>query len=435
LSDAPAPDVVRARGPACAEPMTSGVPIKRLELLAVLFVVAIGFSGHASAAFSRASRFVHASGTHLFDADGRTLQLRGINLGNWLVPEGYMFGLDGGPASPREIEAFVSELIGPADATQFWHAFRRAYITEEDIRFLSQAGVNSIRIPLHYKFFMPGNEEGFTLVDRVVGWARKYHIYVVLDLHCAPGGQTGANIDDSWGYPWLYESEDSQAMTVAVWKRIAGHYRDNPSVLGYDLLNEPIPEFPALQKYNSKLEPIYKVLTAAIRTVDKNHVIILGGAQWDSNFAIFGVPFDANLMYTFHKYWTAPTKEVIRSYLDFRDHYNVPIWLGESGENNDAWIHDFVQVLEKEGIGWAFWPYKKAGSASSFLTWQNPAYWDEISAYGRIPGNSSKTAMRIAARPSLEHSRAAFQSLLENIRFVHCEVNPGYIQALNLTVP
>src|SRR6202795_3200386 len=200
------------------------VTVKRLELLAVLFVVAIGFSSHASAAFSGASRFVHASGTHLFDADGRTLQLRGINLGNWLGPEGYMFGLDGGPASARENEAFVSELIGPDDATQFWHAYRGAYITEEDIRYLSQTGVNSIRIPLHYKFFMPGNEEGFTLVDRVVGLARKYHIYVILDLHCAPGGQTGANIDDSWGYPWLYESEASQAMTVVVWKRIAGHY-------------------------------------------------------------------------------------------------------------------------------------------------------------------------------------------------------------------
>jgi endoglucanase len=346
-----------------------------------------------------------------------------------------MFGLNGGPASPREIEAFVNELIGPDGAAQFWHAYREAYITEEDIRYLSHTGVNSIRIPLHYKFFLPGNEEGFTLVDRVVGWASKYHIYVILDLHCAPGGQTGANIDDSWGYPWLYESEASQAMTVAVWKRIAGHYKDNPAILGYDLLNEPIPEFPALQQYNSKLEPIYKILTAAIRTVDRNHVIILGGAQWDSNFAIFGAPFDDNLMYTFHKYWTAPTKEVIQSYLDFRDRYNVPIWLGESGENNDAWVHDFVQLLEREDVGWAFWPYKKTGAASSFLTWQKPAYWDEITAYGRIPGNSSKTGMRLAARPSLEHARAAFQSLLENIPLVHCEVNPGYIRALNLTVP
>ena len=83
----------------------------------------------------------------------------------------------------------------------------------------------------------------------------------------------------------------------------AEHYRDNPTVLGYDLLNEPIPQYPALQKYNSQLEPLYKKLTAAIRTVDTNHLIILGGAQWDSNFAVFGAPFDSNLMYTFHKYW------------------------------------------------------------------------------------------------------------------------------------
>jgi len=369
------------------------------------------------------------------DSQGHTLQLRGTSLGNWMVPEGYMFGLEGGPQSPREIETYFNELIGPAEAAQFWQAYRESYVTEEDIRYLSQTGVNSIRIPFHYKFFAPGNEEGFALLDRVVGWAEKYHLYVVLDMHCAPGGQTGANIDDSWGYPWLYESEASQAMTVAIWKRIAEHYRDNPAVLGYDLLNEPIPHFPVLQKYNSLLEPIYKRITAAIRTVDTNHLIILGGAQWDSNFAVFGAPFDSNLMYTFHKYWTAPTEDVIQSYLDFRNRYNVPIWLGESGENTDAWIHNFVQVLEKDEIGWAFWPYKKMNSPSSFVTWQKPAYWDEIVAYGKMTGNTSDTEKRIAARPSLEHTRATFQSLLENIRLAHCQTNAGYLQALNLTVP
>src|SRR5260370_42684770 len=114
-----------------------------------------------------------------------------------------MSGGNGVPSSRREMEAFVNELIGPADATQFWHAYRRAYITEEDIRYLSQTAVNSIRIPLHYKFFTPANEEGFTLVDRVVGWARKYHIYVILALPGAPGGQTGANIAARRSYPWL----------------------------------------------------------------------------------------------------------------------------------------------------------------------------------------------------------------------------------------
>jgi aryl-phospho-beta-D-glucosidase BglC (GH1 family) len=409
--------------------------MKRLALFLLAFAVATGSAAVADATSSTVNRFVHASGKYLVDPEGHTLQLRGINLGNWLVPEGYMFGLDGGPASPREIETFFSELIGPAEAAQFWQAYREAYITEEDIHFLRQAGVNSIRIPVHYKFFIPGYDEGFALLDRVVGWAEKYHMYVVLDLHCAPGGQTGTNIDDSWGYPWLYESEASQAMTVAVWKRIAAHYRDNSTVLGYDLLNEPIPHFPELQKYNNLLEPLYKRLTTAIRTADTNHLIILGGAQWDSNFAVFGAPFDSNLMYTFHKYWTAPTEEVIQPYLDFRSRYNVPIWLGESGENTDAWIHDFVEVLEKDEIGWAFWPYKKMDSASSFVTWQKPAYWDEIIAYGRIPGNTGDTEKRIAARPPLEHARAAFQGLLENVRLAHCQSNAGYIRALNLTVP
>jgi hypothetical protein len=83
----------------------------------------------------------------------------------------------------------------------------------------------------------------------------------------------------------------------------------------------------------------------------------------------------------------------------------------------------------------AFWPYKKTGSASAFLTWPKPPYWDEIIAYGQVPGNSSKTASRIAARPARGHARAAFQGLLDNVRFARCAANPGYIKALNLTVP
>jgi endoglucanase len=399
--------------------------MKRIALFVLALTLAAG-SAAALRAASPANRFVHASGKYLVDSEGHNLQLRGINLGNWMVPEGYMFGLDDGPVSPREIEAFFNELLGPADAAKFWKAYRDSYISEDDIRYISQTGANSIRIPMHYKFFTPGNDEGFVLLDRVVGWAAKYHLYVILDMHCAPGGQTGANIDDSWGYPWLYDS---------VWERIAEHYRDNPTVLGYDLLNEPIPHFKELQKYNSKLEPVYKKLTAAIRIVDKNHVIILGGAQWDSNFDVFGPPFDSNLVYTFHKYWTAPTEDVIQSNLDFRNKYNVPIWLGESGENTDVWVHDFVQVMEKDQIGWAFWPYKKMTATSSFVTWQKPAYWDEIVAFGKMKEGMGDTEKRIAARPSQEHIQAAFQSLLENIRLAHCTTNAGYMHALNLTAP
>jgi len=100
-----------------------------------------------------------------------------------------MFGFKGGPESPREIEGFFNELVGPEASAEFWRAYRDAYVTEDDIRFLRDTGANSIRIPLHYKFFTPGNEEGFALLDRVVGWAARYHLYVILDMHCAPGAR------------------------------------------------------------------------------------------------------------------------------------------------------------------------------------------------------------------------------------------------------
>ena len=65
------------------------------------------------------------------------------------------------PQSPREIEELTNSLLGPEEADSFWHAYRKNYITREDIQFLKKANFNSIRIPLHYKFFLPGNDEGF----------------------------------------------------------------------------------------------------------------------------------------------------------------------------------------------------------------------------------------------------------------------------------
>ena len=384
---------------------------------------------------SAQSRFVRTDGKFLVAPDGQHLMLRGINLGNWLEPEGYLFGFEGGPQSPREIEDFFSELIGPTEAAKFWQAFRDAYITEDDIRFIRQTGSNSVRIPLHYKLFLAGNDEGLARLDGVIGWAKKYGLYVILDMHCAPGGQTGTNIDDSFGYPWLYESREDQVLTISIWKRIAEHYRDNTTVLGYDLLNEPIPHFPQLQRYNSDLEPLYKRITEAIRQVDTHHVIILGGAQWDSNFKVFGPPFDHNVMYTFHKYWVEPTQASIQPYIEFRDRYNVPIWLGESGENNDAWVHTFTGVLEQNQVGWAFWPYKKMEQGSAFVAWQKPANWDEIVAFAKRHAYTGDAEKQIAMRPSLEHSRAALQDLLTKIQLRNCRTNPGYIQALELKVP
>ena len=378
--------------------------------------------------------FVHTHAEQLLDGDDQPLLLRGINLGNWFEVEGYMFHFDGGPQSPREIEDLTKELLGPAKADEFWRQWRASYITEADLDRIKAMGFNSVRVPLHWKFFTSDDAEGFKLVDQLVDWAKKDGIYVILDMHCAPGGQTGTNIDDSYGYPWLFLSPEAQEETVTAWRRIAQHYHNNPTVLGYDLLNEPIPPIPQLRVLNRELEPVYWKIARGIRSVDRNHVLILGGAQWDTNFKVFGPPGDPNVMYTLHKYWTEKTDStVIQEYLDFRHQYHVPIWLGESGENKDAWVESFRKTLEENHVGWAFWTYKRMDATPCVATFDLPAHWDEIVAFAKLPAGTGNAEKRIAARPPQGDIDAAFADLLTKIQFAHTRVNPSYVQALGMT--
>jgi hypothetical protein len=378
------------------------------------------------------AQFAHTDHKQIVDAAGKPLFLRATNLGNWLVPEGYMWLFEGGPQSPGEIRALLLELLGPEASAAFWQKYRENYVTREDIALLHRAGFNAIRVPLHYSLFESDDADGFKLLDRLILWSRAESLYVILDLHAAPGGQTGANIDDSAGYPWLYQSPQEQEHLIAIWQRLATHYRDEPAVLGYDLLNEPIPHFPKLAPLNSSLEPLYKKLSGEIRKVDAHHILFLGGAQWDGNFSVFGKPFDANVAYTFHKYWTAPDESVIQQYVDFRERYDVPIWMGESGENTDEWIAQFAKTLEKNNIGWAFWPYKKMGKPSAILSIIPPADWPKIVEFAKLPRGTAHVEDRLKARPDQKTITRAFADLLESVRQQKCRVNEGYLKALGM---
>jgi endoglucanase len=397
----------------------------KFRILPLLFVLLV-LTSHASA------QFAHTDHKQIVDAAGKPLLIRATNLGNWLVPEGYMWLFEGGPQSPGEIRALVLELLGPEGAAAFWQRYRENYVTRDDIALLHRAGFNAIRVPLHYSLFETDDAEAFKLLDRLIAWSRAENLYVILDLHAAPGGQTGANIDDSAGYPWLYQSPQEQEHLIAVWRRLAAHYRDEPAVLGYDLLNEPIPHFPKLAALNSALEPLYRKLSAEIRKVDAHHILFLGGAQWDTNFSVFGKPFDANVAYTFHKYWTVPDESVVRPYLDFRERYDVPIWMGESGENTDEWIAQFVSTLEKNNIGWAFWPYKKMEKSSAVVSIIPPPDWQEIVEFAKLPRGTANVEARLKARPEQEKVARAFAGFLESIRLQNCRVNAGYLKALGM---
>ncbi|HTI57653.1 glycoside hydrolase family 5 protein [Mucilaginibacter sp.] len=403
--------------------------MKKSILAVVFFALLLSFWAKAQPGF------ITVKGKDVIGLDGKPFIMRGTNLGNWLIPEGYMFKFDK-VNSPRLINEAITELIGPDEAKKFWEKYLHNYITEADIHYLKSIGVNSIRIPFNYRLFT--NEDylgandpnrGFELIDPVIKWCKKEGIYVILDMHAAPGGQTGDNIDDGYGYPFLFKSGASQKQCAEIWARIADHYKNEPIIIGYDLLNEPIATYFDAGEFNPSLEPVYKLITAAIRTVDKNHIVILGGAQWDSNFKPFGPPFDTKLIYQFHKYWTDPTKAVIQDYIDFRDKYNVPIYCGETGENKDEWVKKFKDVLEENNIGWHYWPYKKMENLSGFVTFDKPANYDKIIEYAAKQRGSFED-IRKAGPVDREQVKKALYDFIENSRFEHCRVNKGYVGAL-----
>lgn len=383
--------------------------------------------------------FIRVKEQNLITPDGKPFFIKGTNLGNWLNPEGYMFGFNT-TNSPERINRMFSELVGPDLTREFWAQFKDNYITFDDVQFIASTGANTIRLPFHYKLFtdedymgLTGQQDGFARIDTLISWCKKANLYLILDMHDAPGGQTGDNIDDSFGYPWLFESEPSQKLFCDIWIKIADYYKNEPTILGYELMNEPIaPYFPNMEELNSKLEPLYKRAVEAIRTVDTNHIILLGGSQWNGNFKPFtDSKFDNKIMYTCHRYGSDPTKEAIQSIINFRDSVNLPMYMGEIGHNTNEWMSSFCKVMEDNNIGWTFWPYKKINN-SSFVGFTAPDGWDKIIAFAEAPRGSFKEVRE--ARPDQKESWKTMQALIESVKFKNNTVQKDYIEALGLKV-
>jgi endoglucanase len=399
------------------------------RILSVLTLLSFGL-----AALAQPGKFMHTSGKEIIGIDGKPFLIKGTNLGNWLVPEGYMFKFTK-TNSPRMINETFTQLVGPEEAAVFWKKFLDNYITQADIHYLKSIGVNSIRAPFNYRLFTnedylgsndPGR--GFHFLDNLIKWCKKEGLFIILDMHCAPGGQTGDNIDDGAGYPFLFESETSRKLTLSIWRQIANRYKNEKIVMGYDLLNEPIAHYFDVARLNPLLEPFYKELVKEVRKVDKNHIIFLGGAQWNTNFNIFGTPFDSNLVYTFHKYGDQPNLGSIQRFIDFREKYNVPIYIGETGENTDEWVTSFRKLLEDHNIGWHFWPYKKMESPKNILSIKRPPYYDSLIKYAESPRTSFQDIRNL--KPNREEIKKAMDGFLINCLFENCPPNDGYIKAL-----
>ncbi|SFC04949.1 Aryl-phospho-beta-D-glucosidase BglC, GH1 family [Flexibacter flexilis DSM 6793] len=386
----------------------------------------------------KSAKIFRTQGQQLITPNGQPIILKGTNLGNWLVPEGYMFKT-GKVSSPAKIDELFLQLIGPDSTERFWQQFLENYITYEDIKYLKKSGANHVRVPFHYKLFtndlyMGTRNAGFKYLDKVIEWCKRENMYVLLDMHCAPGGQTGDNIDDSNGYPYLYFSESSQQLMSDIWVKIAKKYKNESIVIGYDIVNEPFAHYflKDIKDYNHRLFLLYKRMIADIRKVDKSHAIFLNGSVWAGDFGVFESILDDNVVYEFHKYWFEVNQESVQQYLDFSKKHNVPIYIGETGENSDEWVKKFRILLDENKINWCYWPYKKMNNTAGIMNFEEPEDFNLISKFAESDRSSFEKIRE--NMPDRNKVQKALHLFLKNSLYQHNFQNKGYIDGLGFKV-
>lgn len=380
---------------------------------------------------NRVNGFLHTKGRDIVNGKGEKIILTGWGLGSWLLIEGYMWLADGGRFDrPRRIEAVIRELTGSVYARQFWKKYYDYYITREDIEYMANLGYNSVRIPINWRLLMadePGivwNEEGFKLIDRCIDWCENLGIYAFLDLHGAPGGQTGSNIDDSIDdFPRLFTDQESWDKCIALWKEIALRYRDRWIVGGYDLLNEPLrPKLTDDKKADyllPKLVQFYDEVIKEIREIDDKHLLSIEGSHWATDTSIFFKKYDDNMVIHFHRYACMPGIESLKKYIDLSKQLNIPLWMGETGENSVDWYAAYYPLAVMHDIGYNLWTWKKMRCINSPCSVNKPEGWDEIIDYT----NGGK-------RPSYLEAQKIFDCLLENIKLESCVKNEAVTRAI-----
>lgn len=380
---------------------------------------------------TKAQGYLHRSGKSILDGSGENFIIRSIGTGNWMLQEGYMMKTSDVAGTQHEFRAKLIESIGVAKTDSFYNAWLEYHMTRADIDSMKAWGFNTIRPALHYKWFTPPIEEepksdtitwltkGFDMVDSLIKWCAANEMYVILDMHGAPGGQgkDAAISDYDPSKPSLWESQANKDKLIALWKKLAERYSDEPWVGGYDLINEPNWTFS--ESGNAPLWNLYKDITSAIREVDQNHLIFIEGNWFANDYNGLPSIWDNNLALSFHKYWTYNDQGSIQWMIDLRNQRNVPLWLGESGENSNTWFTNLISLCESNNIGWSWWPVKKAGLNNVMQVELNSEYDKLIRSWkGEAPTLTEDEAF------------AAVLTFAENHKIENCEIHYDVIDAM-----
>ncbi|GAA4494615.1 hypothetical protein GCM10023172_05090 [Hymenobacter ginsengisoli] len=412
-----------------------------------------------------AQSFLQASGPKIINASNQEVILKGVNLGGWQIQEGYMLKPGYGATQGATKNYLYSQGQSDSQVESFYQQWRDNFITKADIDYLKDKGFNCVRLPLHYELFLtasqravrtgvskgstsygdylnslrswyannqlftdPTQQEGIRLIDEVLSWCGANGMYVVLDLHAVPGAQ-GSDMTPPdalvQGGNDFWNNQINQDVTNLLWSTISNRYKGDPRVAMYDVINEPnnIPNT-STQNGNQRLHDVMQRLINTIRANGDNHLILLEGNGFGNDFNWMEkrtFTNTANLVYNSHRYSGTgyeidnnPTSvdsnnpnslRLIGNLTRFRSDNNVPIWVGETGENSAQWMADAANGLNSVGIGYCHWTFKRFDSGSNAALFHiNPPYL--LDGAGNIP------------------------AVLQNIKFANCVSNSSTLTAV-----
>ncbi|MFC5463952.1 chitobiase/beta-hexosaminidase C-terminal domain-containing protein [Lederbergia graminis] len=324
----------------------------------------------------KSSPYLKADGKKLRNnyGSGNEVVLQGTNAGGWLVMEAWMTPTN----SPDQITTIetLTDRFGEEKAWNLINLYQDKYWQESDFDNINEEGMNVLRLPFTY-FEMMNNdgslkETAFDRLDWFINEAAKRNIYVILDMHGAPGSQNGKDHSGDTRRPDkgnLYGNKENMDKTIFLWQEIANRYKDEEWVAGYDLLNEP-GGASGIEQFD-----FYNDIYLAIREIDKNHVIFIEAIWEPKDLPNPEVYRWENVAYSYHFYgWDdidnfQYQKEFIDSKVKMVEEtdYNVPLLVGEFTFFNNVESWDYaLNLFQEQGWSYITWTYKVTGIGSSW---------------------------------------------------------------------
>jgi len=322
--------------------------IKKLSLIPLFLFFGIKCSENVASA----NQLYSIQNGRVISPNGNEIALKGCNLGNWLVLEMWM--LDQKLPDQYTFESILQDRFGDDKKNELMEIYREHWVTENDFKTIRSFGMNTVRIPFQYTILMDPDipytlkEDAWNWLDKAVEWAENNDLSVILDLHGAPGRQSGMDHTGRSGYNRLWGEKEYQDQTAWLWQEISKHYMSNSTIAAYDLLNEP------WGGSEEELRDIIFRMFKEIRNLGDDHIIIFPGHYSGIDFYIDGIEPDYNnYVYTAHFYpgffgWGAPVPQVHADFLN----NGLKTWNEKMDSlNTTLLVGEFNVVSKKAGGG------------------------------------------------------------------------------------